>query len=161
MDAAEYADKVSDRLTSTRREVTHELIGGHHCVVGYLGEFRASFGFSKLHLFTAIGSVVHAVEADALEVFSNDVIEHSIAKKGALRGFQVTIGTVPVLIGPSVTPQAVQLTSSKIVEAFSAFAWPTAVDLTTSTLYSHQGPADKFSRYADFVAQQIASTLHP
>jgi hypothetical protein len=160
MDASEYVALVTKRLAATDREITKELIGGHHCVVGYLGEFRASFGFSKLHLFTAIGSVSHAVEADALEVFSNDVIEHSIAKKGALRGFQVTIGTVPVLLGPSVTPETIALTRTKIVEAFSAFAWPTAVDLTTSTLYSHQGPADKFSRYADFVSQQIASTLH-
>jgi hypothetical protein len=160
MEASEYVDMVTERLAASDREVTRELIGGHHCVVAYLGQFRASFGFSKLHLFTAVGAVKHAVEADALEVFSNDVIEHSIADKGALRGFQVTIGTIPVLIGPAVTPETITLTSTKIVETFSAFAWPTAVDLTTSTLYSHQGPADKFSRYADFVSQQIASTLH-
>jgi hypothetical protein len=161
MDAGLYVEQVRTRLSSRGVQVDEELIGGFHCLVGYVGEFRIGWAMNTLHLFTILATPKHPITADLLEPFANDAIAHTVAEKGAMRGIGSTVGTIPVMAGPSVAADGITLAESKIVGDIGSFAWPCAVDLSSDTLYSHVGPADKFTRYAEHVNAEIEATLRP
>lgn len=161
MDAARYVELVRTRLGAGGIAVSEELVGGFHCLFGYVGEFRIAWAMNTLHLFTALATPKHAVTRDVLEPFANDAVEHCVAAKGLMRGIGSTVGVIPVLAGPSVTADGIELAQQKILGQVGAFAWPCAVDLSTDMLYSHVGSADKFTRFADHIDAQIAMYLPP
>jgi hypothetical protein len=158
MTPAEYLDQVSKRLRADGVAVTTAAIGGSTAVVGYRAKFRLAWMATRLNLFV-VAAETQSVTAEELEQFSEDALAYAIDRKGRLRGLQTGVATIPVLIGTIVEPAAAAYAQDQLIRRWSAFAWPTAVDLSAQVLYQHQGRVLVGGVYASWMRSQIGLAL--
>jgi hypothetical protein len=153
-----YIDQVSARLQSNGVAVRTVAIGAQTALVGYRARFRLAWAATRLNLFTVVAQV-EVVTAIELEQFSRDALQHAISEKGRLRGLQTGVAAIPVLIGSTVEPAAAAYAQNELLKRWSAFAWPTAVDLSAHAIYRHQGRVLIGGLYASWMREQAALAL--
>jgi hypothetical protein len=63
------------------------------------------------------------------------------------------------MLGTQVGPDAVAMAKDKLIRRFSAFAWPTVVDLATGEIHRHEGRVMLGGIFASWMHQQISVAL--
>lgn len=155
MGPQQQLEKVGARMAEAGYEVTPSaVVGGTPALVGHTSEFRWQWMATRLHLLVCV-QTVDTVTADALERFTQASLEHALASKGALRGFQVGVAAAPVLIGARVDDGARHYAEHRLVRRYGAFAWPVAIDASTGQVHRHTGRPKIGGIYAAWMREQI------
>jgi hypothetical protein len=155
----EYVTAVETRLVAGGVQIGHVPIGGLDTLIGYRSQFKMQWMATKLHLFTVVGTTPLTVNADGLRGFSMQALDFAEREKGGMKGLQVGVAAIPILVSEHVTRDAVTLATNDIIKRFSAFAWPVVVDLTARKAYSHQGRVMIGGIYANWMRGQIELAL--
>jgi hypothetical protein len=158
MSPEEYTRAVSERLSSDGAQVGTVPFRGGPALVGYRPQFRLRWMAVRLNLFTVVVSQP-VVSAAALEEFSVEALTYALGRKGDFRGLQNGVAVIPVMLGSQVEPDAVAMARDKLIRRFSAFAWPTVVDLTTGTVHKHEGRVLVGGIFAAWMRQQTKVAL--
>jgi len=155
---AEYLDLVGKRLQADGVAVRSASVGGLPALVGYRSRFRLAWMATRLNLFTVVAGVP-SVTAGGLEQFSRDAVAYAVSEKGRRRGLQTGVAAIAVLVGTVVEPDAAAYAEDQVLKRWSAFAWPTAVDLSSQIVYRHQGRVLVGGVYASWMRGQTALAL--
>ncbi len=158
MSATQWMDGAAARLQADGSTVSGVQLPGGQAMLGYQSKFKVQWMATKLHLFTLLFPVP-VVTAAALEGFAKDCLQYAVNQKGDLRGLQVGVASIPVLVGDRVEPDAVEYAQHELVRKFGAFAWPAAVDAGTGTTYSHQGAVYLGGVYSGWMRKRTAAVL--
>jgi hypothetical protein len=158
MSPDEYLSLVAERLKADGAEVTTEYFRGVPAVVGYRSQFRLRWLATRLNLFTVV-LPVGLVTPAGLKQFSEEVLDFATTQKGRFRGLQNGVAAIPVQVSAQVHPEAVAFAQTDLIRRFSAFAWPTAVDLSTGQVHNHQGRVLVGGLYSSWMRQQTAVAL--
>jgi hypothetical protein len=159
MNPGEYVSAVEGRLATAGVQIGHVPIGGLDTLIGYRSQFKLQWMATKLHLFTVVGTTDATVNGDGLRGFSMQALDFAEREKGGLKGLQVGVAAIPILVSEHVTRDAVRVARNDIIKRFSAFAWPVVVDLTARKAYSHEGRVLVGGFYASWMRSQIALAL--
>jgi hypothetical protein len=158
MSPEEYQVLVARRLQADGAEVTTEHFRGVPAVVGYRSEFRLRWLATRLNLFTVVRPVP-VVTPEGLKQYAQEVLDYATSQKGRFRGLQNGVAAIPVQISEKVHPEAITVAQTKLIRRFSAFAWPTVVDLSTGQVYGHQGRVALGGIYAPWMRRRLAVAL--
>jgi hypothetical protein len=158
MSPEEYTAIVAQRLESDGATVSTQPFRGGPALVGYRPKFKLQWMATRLNLFTVVVSQP-SVTAAALEEFSQEALAYALGQKGTFRGLQNGVAVIPVMLGTQVAPDAAAMARDKLIRKFSAFAWPTVVDLSTGTVHRHQGRVLVGGIFASWMRQQTKVAL--
>jgi hypothetical protein len=159
MDASEYVNAVEHRLVAAGVQTGRASVGGLDTLIGYRSQFKLQWMATKLHLFSVVGTTDLTVNADGLRGFSMQALDFAEREKGGLKGLQVGVAAIPILVSQHVKRDAITLARNDIIKRFSAFAWPVVVDLSARKAYSHEGRVLVGGIYASWIRGQIALAL--
>jgi hypothetical protein len=134
----DFVAATARRLAADGCEVRKEDWGGQRVVVGYRGDFRVQWFATRLHLFTVVAATPR-VTAEALERFTNTVLDYALARKGEMRGFQSGVAAFPCLVSGDVDPAAVAWARQKQRLRFACIGRPVAVDPERGVIGVYRG----------------------
>jgi len=154
----EFLASAAQRLQAEGAVVSWQSLPGGPVLVGYLPRFRLRWMATKLHLFTVVAKAEGA-DALSLERFSYDALDFAIRAKGQRRGLQVGVAAIPILAAASVDAGAIDFARNRLIRRWSAFAWPSVIDLGSGGSYFHQGRVAVGGVYAAWMRNQIAVAL--
>jgi hypothetical protein len=72
---------------------------------------------------------------------------------------QTGVAAIPVLVGTTVDPAAATYAEDQLIRRWSAFAWPSAVDLSAGVVHAHRGSVVVGGLYAGWLRERIAAAL--
>ena len=155
MDPQVHLERVAVRMTAAGFDVTPSLhVAGTAVLLGQTSAFRWRWMATRLHLLMYV-QAGGAVTVDRLEQLTVATMEHALASKGALRGLQVGVAAVPVLIGAQVDEGARQYAEHHILRRYAGFAWPVVIDATSGAVHRHTGRPAVGSFYTSWMKEQI------
>jgi hypothetical protein len=158
MSAQQWMDGAAARLQADGSTVGTAQLPGGQAMLGQQAKFKVQWFATKLHLFTLVFPVP-VVTAAVMDAFATDALQYAVNQKGQLRGLQVGVASIPVLVGDRVEPDAIEYAHDKLVRRFGAFAWPAAVDASTGATYSHQGAVYLGGIYSKWMRQRTRAVL--
>ena len=102
-----------------------ETIGGIECTIGYIKKFRWAWIATQLNTFIIVGTTEGTISKETIESFSASCFEYALKNnKGWYRGFQAAVGSIAILKGKSIEPDAVQFCEKLSKKHWSAFEIP-------------------------------------
>jgi hypothetical protein len=158
MNAQQWMDGAAARMRADGSEVSSAQLPGGLAMLGYQSKFKVQWMATKLHLFTVVFPLP-VVTAAVMDAFATDALQFAVNHKGGLRGMQVGVAAIPVLVGDRIEPDAIEFAEKKLVRRFGAFAWPAAVDASTGATHSHQGAVYLGGVYSKWMRKRTHAVL--
>lgn len=106
-----------------------DIIGGISCTIGYIKKFKWSWFATQLNTFIIIGQTTSTIDKSTIESFSTACLKYALQNHlGWPRGLQSGIGSIAILKGSSVTPDAINFCAKPTKKHWSAFEIPVIYD---------------------------------
>ncbi len=154
----QFLFQMAERLRADGAAVGTGQLAGGPALVGLKSQFRLRWMATKLHLFT-VAVAVPVATGPLLKQFSQDAMEFANQQKGSLRGLQVAVAAIPILVTPVVDPSGAAYARTELIRKIGAFAWPTIFDVTTAVAHRHQGTVLIGGIYNGWMRQQTSLAL--
>ena len=107
-----------------------EIIGGIDCTIGYFKEFRWSWMATQLNTYFIVGTSKGRITKEVIAAFSESCFKYAAKNnKGWPRGLQAAVGSVAVLQGHDIAPEAIAFCEQPSKKHWSAFEVPVLYDL--------------------------------
>lgn len=158
MSSDQFLHAMAARLQADGATVGTGQLAHGPALVGLKSQFKWRWMATKLHLFTVAVAVPLATRP-LLEQFSHDALTFGNEQKGSLRGLQVGVAAIPILVAQAVDPSGAEYARTQLIRKFGALAWPAIFDLSTGTVHSHQGAVMIGGIYAGYLRQQTALAM--
>jgi hypothetical protein len=154
MNVDEYMNLASARMTADGSVVSRVDLPLGPSLAGYQSKFRLQWVATKLHLFTVVIPVA-SVTPDLLAVAEEQCVEYAKRTKGRLRGFQVGVAALPVLVSAAVAPDAAAAARERPKKRFAAITLPAVVDLAAGALHFYDGRLVWGAVYASWLRERV------
>lgn len=158
MEPDAYLKLVSTQLEKDGNQVSTMQLKDYTALVGYQSKFKWSWFATKLHLFTIFISIPElnsSLYNDALQ----QALDYGLQMKGKLRGMQVGVAVLPVIVTQAVDTETQQLAESRPNKHYAAIITPAVIDITSNQLHTYTGKIIWGSAYTKWLRERLHASI--